>query len=107
MATTEHPPLRQRTRRIDPYLDHELERRPQTLRLAQDRRRDPPQPRKLLPTNLGLRTLARTNIELASAINASLCSLHGGTSFPRGPPSWVCSRRSGVTAARSKLRSAT
>ena len=39
------PPLRPRPRRLDPHLDHQLERRPQALRLAQDRRRDPRQPR--------------------------------------------------------------
>lgn len=32
------PPLRPRTRRLDPHLDRELERRPETLRLAQERR---------------------------------------------------------------------
>jgi transposase len=36
-----------------------LERRPQALRLAQNRRRDPQQPRQLLPANQRLRSLAR------------------------------------------------
>ena len=33
-----HPPLASRPRRLDPHLDHQLERRTQALRLAQDRR---------------------------------------------------------------------
>ena len=52
------PPLRPRPRRLDPHLDHQLERQPQALRLAQDRRRDPRQPRRLLPADQRLRTLA-------------------------------------------------
>ena len=52
------PPLCPRPRRLDPHLDHQLERRPQTVRLAQDRRRDPRQPRHLLPTDQRLRSLA-------------------------------------------------
>jgi transposase len=35
-------------RRLHPHLDHGLERRSQALRLAQDRRRDPRQPRRIL-----------------------------------------------------------
>ena len=52
------PPLRPRPRRLDPHLDHQLERRPQALRLAQERRRDPRQPRRLLPADQRLRSLA-------------------------------------------------
>src|SRR5262249_17050839 len=44
-------PLRSRPRRLDPHLDHQLERRPETVPLAQDRRRDPPKPRRLLPAD--------------------------------------------------------
>ncbi len=52
MDQTLSPPLGPRPGRLDPHLDHQLERRPQALRLAQDRRPDPRQPRRLLPTNL-------------------------------------------------------
>jgi hypothetical protein len=45
------PPLGPRARRLDPHLDHQLERQPHALRLAQERRRDPQQPRQLLPAN--------------------------------------------------------
>ena len=55
---TRRPPLRPRPRRLDPHLDHQLERRPQALRLAQNRRRDPRQPRRLLPANQRLRSRA-------------------------------------------------
>jgi hypothetical protein len=44
MDQTQRPPLGRRPRRVDPHLDHQLERRPQTVRLAEDRRRDPRQP---------------------------------------------------------------
>ena len=43
------PPLRPRPHRLDPHLDHQLERPPQTVCLAQNRRRDPRQLRRLLP----------------------------------------------------------
>ena len=52
VATTRHPPQRQRTRRVDHPMGRPLERRPPPLRLAQDRRRDLRQPRRILPTNL-------------------------------------------------------
>jgi transposase len=52
MDQTLSPPLGPRARRVDPHLDHQLERSPQALHLAQDRRRDPRQPRLLLPTDL-------------------------------------------------------
>jgi len=45
------PPLGPRPRRFDPNLGHQLERRAKALRLAQERRRDPRQPRVLLPAN--------------------------------------------------------
>ncbi len=51
------PPLSPRPRRINPNLDCQLERRPQAVRLAQDRRSDPRQPRLLLPTDQRLRSL--------------------------------------------------
>src|SRR6185436_1573990 len=59
MDQTRQPPLRPRPGRLDPNLDRELERRSATLRLAQDRRPDPRQPRRLLPADQRLRTLAR------------------------------------------------
>jgi len=40
-----------------PRLDQNLERRPKTLRMDQDRRRDPRLPRTIYLTNLGRRTL--------------------------------------------------
>jgi len=52
VAPPRHAPIRQRARRLDPHLDHKLERRPETVRLAQERRRDPRQPRGILPANL-------------------------------------------------------
>ena len=58
MDQTRHPPLSPRPRRLDPHLDHQLERQPQAVRLAQDRRRDPRQPRRLLPADQRLRSLA-------------------------------------------------
>jgi transposase len=51
MDQTRQPPLRPRARRLDPHLDRQLERRPETIRLAQERRPDPGQPRRLLPTD--------------------------------------------------------
>src|SRR4051812_2628927 len=57
MAPTRHPPISKRAHRLHPHLDHELERPAATVRLAQDGRRDPRQPRRILHTNLGLRTL--------------------------------------------------
>ena len=59
VAAARHPPLGPRVRRLDPHLDHELERRSQSVCLAQDRRRDPRQPRNRLSANRWLRTLAR------------------------------------------------
>jgi hypothetical protein len=43
----------------DPHLDHQLERQPETVRLAQERRSDPRQPRRLLPADQRLRSLDR------------------------------------------------
>src|SRR5207302_1173001 len=54
---TRSAPLRPRPRRLDPDLDRQLERRPQAVRLAQDRRPDPRQPRRLLPADQRLRSL--------------------------------------------------
>ena len=71
---TRRPPLRPRPRRLDPHLDHQLERGPQALHLAQDRRRDPQQPRRLLPANQRLRTLG------AWVGNGDLCRTIEGTS---------------------------
>jgi hypothetical protein len=51
-------PLGPRSRRLDPNLDRQLERQPEALRLAQNRRRDPRQPRLLLPADQRLRSLA-------------------------------------------------
>ena len=51
MDQARQPPLRPRPRRLDPHLDHQLERRSQTVRMAQERRRDPHQHRRLLPTD--------------------------------------------------------
>lgn len=62
MAPPRHPPLRARTHRVDPNLDHRLERRPQALRLAQDRRRDPRQPRQLLRPDPRLRSLVASEL---------------------------------------------
>ena len=63
MDQAKRPPLRPRPRRLDPHLDHQLERRPQAVRLAQDRRRDPRQPRRLLPADQRLRSLDRSALE--------------------------------------------
>ena len=57
VAQARHAPLRPRARRVDQDLDRKLERRTQALRLAQDRRRDPRQPRHLLPEDQRLRSL--------------------------------------------------
>ena len=59
MAQTRNPPLDTRTRGINPHLDRTLERRTSTVRMAQDRRRDPRQPRRILPADLRLRSLRR------------------------------------------------
>jgi hypothetical protein len=48
-VTARMPPLGRRPRRLDPHLDRHLEPRPQALRLAQERRRDPRQTRLLPP----------------------------------------------------------
>ena len=66
MDQARQPPLRPRPRRLDPHLDHQLERRPQALRLAQDRRRDPRQPRRLLPTDQRLRSLRVRRVDAAA-----------------------------------------
>ena len=52
------PPLGPRPGRLDPNLDHQLERRPKAICLAQERRPDPRQPRRLLPADQRLRSLA-------------------------------------------------
>lgn len=52
-----HRSVRDLTASADPHLDHQLERRPQTVCLAQERRRDPRQPRRLLPADQRLGTL--------------------------------------------------
>ncbi|GAB1334113.1 hypothetical protein ACE1SV_07030 [Streptomyces sp. E-15] len=46
------PPLRPSPRARHPVLARRLERKPQTLRLDEDRRRDPRQSHRLLPENL-------------------------------------------------------
>ena len=51
MDQARQPPLRSRPHRLDPHLDHKLERQPQTIPLAQERRPDPRQHRRLLPTD--------------------------------------------------------
>jgi len=50
--------LPERAGRLHPHLDRTMERRAPTVRVAQDRRRDPGEPRCALPANLRLRTLA-------------------------------------------------
>src|SRR5215211_4848946 len=60
------PPVRPRSRRLDPHLDRQLERRSEAVRLAQDRRPDPRQPRHLLPTDQRLRSLGQRQNERAS-----------------------------------------
>ena len=57
MAPTRHPHQRQRPQRLHQHLGRKLEQRPQTLRLAQDRRRDTRQPRLIYPPNSPNRTL--------------------------------------------------
>jgi hypothetical protein len=49
-------PQRHRARDRPAGLDHDVEREPAALCLAQDRRRDPRHPRRILPTNLRLRS---------------------------------------------------
>ncbi|MTJ60576.1 hypothetical protein GL309_03215 [Nocardia seriolae] len=56
------PPQRHRTQGRRPSLDQRLERRPETVRLDQDRRRDPRNPRRLLPTNQRLTTLEQAYV---------------------------------------------
>ena len=52
MAAPRHPPLHPTTRNGHPGLDRQLEHQPPTLHLAQDRRRDPRNPRQLLRADL-------------------------------------------------------
>jgi hypothetical protein len=52
-----HPPQRQRPPPRHHRLGRTLERQPPPVHLAQDRRRDPRQPRRLSPTNQRLTTL--------------------------------------------------
>src|ERR1044072_1649711 len=56
-AQARRPPLRPSPRTRHPNLARRLERASKALRLDQDRRRDPRQSRRLLPTNLRLRSL--------------------------------------------------
>ena len=51
-------PQRHRARGRHPQVDQRVEQGPQAVRLDQVRRRDPRNPRRLLPTNYRLRTLA-------------------------------------------------
>ena len=51
------PSQRHRPRSRHPQLARRLERRPEALRVDQDRRRDPRHPRRILRTNQRLRTL--------------------------------------------------
>src|SRR3954469_3143124 len=56
-APARRAPLRPRPQRRHPRLDSDLERRPQALRLDQDRRPDPRIHRHLLPANQRITTL--------------------------------------------------
>ena len=67
VAQAQHASLRPRARRLDQNLDHQLERRPKAIRLAQDRRRDPRQPRQLLPEDQQLTSLAGLRKRLDAA----------------------------------------
>ena len=51
------PPQRHRARNRHPQVDQRVEQGPQAVRVDQDRRRDPRNPRRLLRTNQRLRTL--------------------------------------------------
>jgi hypothetical protein len=57
VASPRDPSFDQRPRGVHPHMDPTLERRTQTVRLAQDPRRDPGEPRCILRANLRLRTL--------------------------------------------------
>src|SRR6266571_8617419 len=57
-APTRRPQECPGTRSRHPRLDRHLERRPPPLRVDKDRRRDPQQHRRILPTNLRRGTLA-------------------------------------------------
>lgn len=56
-ATTRRPQERPGPGEGHPHLDQDLERRPQTLRLDKDRRRDPRTPRRISEPNSRLKTL--------------------------------------------------
>ena len=61
-SPTRHPHQRQRPQKLNQRLGRKLERRPQTLHMAQDRRRDTRQPRLIYPPNSPNRTLgAKSN----------------------------------------------
>ena len=57
MAPTRHPHQRQRPQRLHQHLGRKLEPGPQTLHMAQNRRRDTRQPRLIYPPNSPNRTL--------------------------------------------------
>jgi hypothetical protein len=88
------PPQRHRTRSRRPPLDQRMERRPQTLRLDQDRRPDPRHPRRILHANYRLTTLAAT---LESIHPTRLAALEIGKV--------VSSRRRAYSVKRISLRS--
>ena len=58
---------RHRPQRLHQRLDRQLEQQPQTLHMAQDRRRDTRQPRLIYPTNSPDRTLGVDRERLAAA----------------------------------------
>ena len=57
MAAPRHPPLRHRAQRLPQPLDRQLEPQPETVRVAQDRRRDLRHHGRIYATNSPLRTL--------------------------------------------------
>src|SRR6185437_8473129 len=57
-----HPPLGAGAGALYSDLDHQLERRPQAVRLAQERRRDPRIPGLLLPADQRLGSLAGESV---------------------------------------------
>ena len=63
------PPQRHRARGRHPQVDQRVEQGPQALRLDQIRRRHPGNPRRLLPTDHGLRTLGSLESPIPNSDN--------------------------------------
>jgi hypothetical protein len=92
-------PQRRRAGNRHPQVDQRVEQEPQAVRMDQDGRRDPRNPRRLLPTHHRLRTLEDTTMRAAQL------ALAGLNPFLTGNDVWSLCSRDGCLARASRRRS--